>query len=87
MRQLSEGLIVVIILIIALMIFGMVGCNYQMVDLTYSFERAVMSLPNGGFIEGEVDSWMDYENSDQIQIVIDGVTYLTHISNVVLISE
>ena len=87
MRQLSEGLIVVIILIIALMIFAMVGCNYQMVDLTYSFERAVMSLPNGEVIEGEVDSWMDYENSDQIQIVIDGVTYLTHISNVVLISE
>lgn len=87
MRQLSEGLIVVIILLAVLMIFVMVGCNYQMVDLTYSFERAMMFLPNGEVIEGEVDSWMDYENSDQIQIVIDGVTYLTHISNVVLISE
>lgn len=78
---------VLIVLLVALMIFVMVGCNYQMVDLTYSFERAIISLPNGDILDGKVDSWMDYENSDQIQIVIDGVTYLTHISNVILISE
>ena len=78
---------ILVIMLVILMIFVMAGCNYQMIDLTYSFERAIMSLPNGDVIEGRVDSWLDYEDGDQIQIVIDGVTYLTHISNVVLISD
>lgn len=31
----------------------------------------------------DVESWRDYEG-DQLQVVIDGVTYLVHSSNVVL---
>lgn len=65
----------------------LVGCNRQPVDLTYSYERAILTLPNGEIIEGKVSSWRDYEDGDQIQVKIDGVTYLTHASNVVLISE
>ena len=63
------------------------GCNYQMVDTTYKYDRAIISLPNGEVIEGTVDSWMDFEDGDQLQIKIDGKTYLVHSSNVVLISE
>ena len=65
----------------------MTGCNKQMVDLTYSYERAVLSLPNGEVIEGKVSSWTDFEDGDQIQVKIAGKTYLVHSSNVVLISE
>ena len=65
----------------------MSGCNKQMVDLTYSYERAVLSLPNGEVIEGKVSSWTDFEDGDQIQVRIDGKTYLVHSSNIVLISE
>lgn len=63
------------------------GCNKQVVDLTYSYERAIISLPNGEIIDGKVQSWTDYEDGDQIQVKIDGVTYLVHSSQVVLISE
>mgnify|MGYP005799109619 CR=1 FL=1 len=63
------------------------GCNKQVVDLTYSYERAIVSLPNGEIVEGKVQSWTDYEDGDQIQVKIDGVTYLVHSSQVVLISE
>ena len=63
------------------------GCNKQVVDLTYSYERAIISLPNGEIVEGKVQSWTDYEDGDQIQVKIDGVTYLVHASQVVLISE
>lgn len=70
------------------MTFGLAGCgNMQLVDTTYSFERAIVSLPNGEVVEGKLDSWKDYENSDQIQVKINGKTYLIHSSNVVLISE
>ena len=63
------------------------GCNKQMVDLTYSYEYAIIALPNGEVVEGKVSSWTDYEDGDQLQIKISGKTYLVHSSNVVLISE
>ena len=63
------------------------GCNKQMVDLTYSYEYAIIGLPNGEIVEGKVSSWTDFEDGDQIQVKIAGKTYLVHSSNVVLISE
>ena len=44
------------------LILALTGCNKQMVDLTYSYERAVLSLPNGEVIEGKVSSWTDFED-------------------------
>lgn len=70
-----------------LLAMSLSGCNKQVVDLTYSYERAIISLPNGEIIDGRVQSWTDYEDGDQIQVKIDGVTYLVHSSQVVLISE
>ena len=63
------------------------GCNKQMVDLTYSYEYAIIGLPNGEVVEGKVSSWTDYEDGDQLQVKINGKTYLVHSSNVVLISN
>ena len=63
------------------------GCNKQMVDLTYSYEYAIISLPNGEVVEGKVSSWTDFEDGDQIQVKINGKTYLVHSSNIVLISD
>jgi hypothetical protein len=63
------------------------GCNRQIVDLTYKFDRAIVALPNGEVVDGKLDSWLDYENSDQIQVKIYGVTYLVHSGDVVLIEE
>lgn len=66
---------------------SLVACNKQVVDLTYSYEQAIISLPNGEIVEGKVQSWTDFEDGDQIQVKIDGVTYLLHASQAVLISE
>ena len=63
------------------------ACNKQMVDLTYSYEYAIIGLPNGEVVEGKVSSWTDFEEGDQIQVKINGKTYLVHSSNVVLISN
>ena len=74
--------------IIALMIMVILsGCNYQVIDTVYRFDRAIIQLPNGDILEGKVDSWMDYEDGDQIQVEINGVIYLVHSSNIVLIKE
>ena len=78
---------VLVIAITCALCFALSGCNMQMIDTTWSFERAIIFLPNGEKIEGTVSSWGDYESSDMMQVTIDDKTYLTHSSNVVLISE
>lgn len=80
------AVLLVAVIALSLALFT-VGCNKQMVDLTYSYERAILSLPNGEVIEGKVSSWTDFEDGDQIQVRIDGKTYLVHSSNIVLISD
>ena len=84
MKKVIAVLLAVIVLLTVCLLSA---CNKQMVDLTYSYERAVLSLPNGEIIEGKVSSWTDFEDGDQIQVRIDGKTYLVHSSNVVLISN
>ena len=79
------ALLVAIILLLTVSL--LTGCNKQMVDLTYSYEYAIIGLPNGETVEGKVSSWTDYEDGDQLQVKIDGKTYLVHSSNVVLISK
>ena len=74
-------------IIAVLSILVLTGCNKQMMDLTYSYEYAIIGLPNGEVVEGKVSSWTDFEDGDQIQVKIDGKTYLVHSSNVVLISN
>ena len=81
-----SALILVVITILATVLV-MSGCNKQVVDLTYSYEYAVIGLPNGEVVEGKVSSWTDFEDGDQIQVKIEGKTYLVHSSNVVLISK
>ena len=73
------------VLLVGILILA--GCNKQLVDLTYSYEYAIIALPNGEIVEGKVTSWTDFEDGDQLQIKIDGKTYLVHSSNVVLISD
>lgn len=78
---------VIAMILVLLMGLSLLGCNKQMVDLTYSYERAIIQLPNGEIVEGKVSSWTDFEDGDQIQVKIDGKTYLVHSSNIVLISD
>ena len=77
------------ILAIALLstIVGLTACNQQITDTTQSYDRAILSLPNGEVIEGKVTSWKDFEDGDQIQVKINGKSYLVHSSNIVLIAE
>ena len=70
------------------MALSLAGCgNRQMIDLTYSYKYAIISLPNGEIVEGKVDSWKDFEDGDQLQITVNGVTYLVHAMDAVLMTE
>ena len=85
MKKLRVPVLLLVTILVTVQVMS--GCNKQMVDLTYSYERAILSLPNGDVVEGKVTSWTDFEDGDQIQVRIEGKTYLVHSSNIVLISD
>ena len=60
--------------------------NHVVFDTTFSYDRAQIKLQDGTIVKGEVEKWTDYEG-DQMQITIDGVTYLVHMMNVDLMAE
>lgn len=78
---------IAIVIMLILVTLLATGCNKQIVDFNYNFNRAIIKLPNGQVIDGKITSWRDFEDGDQIQLKINGSTYLTHISNVVMIAE
>jgi hypothetical protein len=58
--------------------------NKQLIDTKWKFNKAIIE----GVGEVYITSWNDYDESDMIQVTTDdGTTYLTHSSNVILISE
>ena len=63
------------------------SCNKQIFDTTYKFDRAQILMPDGSIISGKVESWTDYEDGDQIQVKINGTTYLVHSENIALIAK
>ena len=61
------------------------GCgNRDMIDTVMTYNYAILELPDGRVIEGDVDQWRDYEG-DAVQVKMkDGTVYYVHTSNVVL---
>lgn len=81
------SVLLAVVMVLSIMC-SLTGCgNKQLFDTTYTFDTAIISLPDGTVVKGEVDSWTDYEDGDQIQVVIDGVTYLVHSTNIVLVQD
>lgn len=74
-------------LVVSLIVL-MTGCgNKQVFDTTYTFNTAILELPDGSVVKGAVQSWTDYEDGDQIQVKIDGKTYLIHSTNICLMAN
>lgn len=89
-KQLRKILILFFALIVACAILFTVltSCgNQQVFDTVYTFQTAILSLGDGQYVKGSVNGWKEYEGSDAIQVKINGVTYYTHLSNVILICE
>ena len=79
--------IIILALVLVMLVGILCSCNRQLVDVTYKYNYAYIELPGGEVVKGKLDSWYDYENSDVVQVVINGVSYLTHYDNVVLIAK
>lgn len=80
---------IVLLLTTIVMALSITACgNKTLLDTTYTFDEAIIRLPDGNVISGEVMTWTDYEDGDSLQITLkDGNTYLVHASNAVLICK
>lgn len=79
--------IMLVVLLVATCV-GLCACgNYDAWDTVYTYDRAIISLADGSVVSGQVQSWRDYGDGDQIQVRVDGKIYLVHSTNVTLIAE
>jgi len=82
---------IAIVVLIVTLCLGLTACqvgNRKIgFDTTQTFRWAVIQLGSGELIEGQVSSWRDFDESDVVQVTIEGITYLTHYSNVILMTE
>ena len=74
----------IILMLVALMF---TGCNKSIFDTAYDFDYVAIEMPDGTIVEGVVESWKDFDDGDQMQVTINGQTYLTHISRMVMIDR
>ena len=75
-------------LLLIILLLALTACgNKDVFDTVYTFNRAIIKLPNGEIVEGKVELWRDYEDAEQLQITIDGKTYFVHSSDAVLIVD
>jgi len=52
-----------------------------------TFTYAYVVLDGQEIARGAITQWRDYDNSDVVQVLVNGKYYLTHYSNVVLIAD
>lgn len=79
---------IIAIVMCLMMAVNLVGCgNYVMFETQSEFKYAIIKLPNGEIVQGEVESWTDY-GSERMQVKFkDGNTYMTYLQNVVLMID
>ena len=52
-----------------------------------TFTYAYVVLDGQEIVRGAITQWRDYDESDVVQILINGKFYLTHYSNVVMVAD
>lgn len=89
----NTGCVAIVIAVIILIAVGIGvmfngGCNRQIVDVKYRFDKAMIKMPDGTCKTVNVKSWRDYQDGDQIQVIDRaGNVYLGHACNIMLFSE
>lgn len=73
------------ILLLILPVLLITGCNRQVFDFKYTYNKAYCNY-NGDKFELNIEKWSDYDG-EQIQIMSNGKTYLISANNCYLVEE
>lgn len=81
--------IAILLVVLAMLMVCLTGCgNYNLLDASWEFNRALIELPGGEVIDVQVDSWSDADDGEQLTIkASDGQVYLVSANNCVLTKE
>ena len=78
----------VLVIMLAVGVFSLTGCNQTIIDTNYTFDRAIVVLNDGTKMEIQIKEWTDYSDGEQLQIKgKDGKTYLVSSFNTILIKD
>lgn len=84
--------LLVCILVASVLLFA--GCEVQKTGNrivggkdVQTFTYAWIKLGDTEVAKGYITQWRDYENSDTVQVMINGKYYLTHYTNVVMVAD
>lgn len=75
----------IMVLCLLVLIFLITGCNYQIIEFKYTYNKAVCNY-DGNKFELVIDKWRDYEG-EQLQIISNGKTYLISANKCYLVKE
>ena len=84
---------ILVVLLLIVCVFAFAGCaqvktgnrivsGKDVQTFTYAYIRLGDKIE-----EGYVTQWRDYDNSDTVQVMVNGKFYLTHYTNVVLVAD
>lgn len=91
MRKHFKVMLLVAVLIVCVLVFS--GCEKKMGNRmtggkdVQTFTHAYIVLDGKEIAKGAITQWRDYDNSDVVQLLINGKFYLTHYSNVVMVAD
>ena len=88
-----KALLLIILSIVMLLVFSSCGNPHKTGNRitggkdVQTFTYCYVVLGGKEVVKGAVTQWRDYDNSDTVQVLVDGKYYLTHYTNVVLVAD
>lgn len=85
--------IVILILMTISFLFVFAGCEHKTGNRitggkdVQTFTYCYVVLGGHEIVKGAVTQWRDYNESDVVQVLVNGKFYLTHYTNVVLVAD
>jgi len=78
----------ILLTIILLFTILLAGCNYDLLDVKYDFDYAMIKMPDGTVKTIELKSWADSDDGEQLTLTDkDGNIYLVNSVNCILVKE
>ena len=92
MRHWKIALVIVVLVCLLFVFAGCDAINKTGNRITggsdvQTFTYCYVVLDGQEIARGNITQWRDYDNSDVVQVLVNGKYYLTHYSNVVLIAD
>ena len=94
MKKYGKILALVMVLVIATLLLSSCDENYYKTGNritggkdVQTFTYAYIVLDGQEIARGAITQWRDYNDSDVVQVLVNGKFYLTHYANVVLIAD